>query len=154
MSKAATFTRPLDQTRNIGDDILETIVKPHDAEIGFEGREGIVSDLRLRRRNARDQRGFTDVGISDERNVSHELDLEIEPALLANLALFCERRGPTGVRKEAGIALASLSTSGSHPTVTLGHEISKNSALSIENDRSFRYVDEEIVSSGTVLLLA
>lgn len=154
MPETSTFTCALDQTRNIGDDVLESIVESNDTKVGFESREGIVGDLGLCRRNARDERGLTYVGIPDERNVGHELDFEIEPAFLTNLALLGERRGPAGVREETGIALATLPTSGRHPAIPLGHKISEDSAIAVKNDGSFRYMDKEVISTGTVLLLA
>ena len=39
----------LDQARNVGEDHLESVVGAHHAEVGLEGGEGIVGDLRFGR---------------------------------------------------------------------------------------------------------
>ena len=52
MTQALAFARAFDQPGDVGDHHLAT-VDTHDAEIGLEGREGIVGDLGTRRRSPR-----------------------------------------------------------------------------------------------------
>ena len=72
------------------------VVEAHDAEVGLEGGERVVGDLGLGRRDPRDQRALAHVGEPDEGDVGHELELEAEPALLADLALLGEASAPAG----------------------------------------------------------
>ena len=47
-----------------------------DAEAGFERRKRIVGDFRMRRGNARDERGFARVRKTDQANVREQLQFE------------------------------------------------------------------------------
>ena len=80
--------------------------KPHDPEVRLERRERIVGDLGLRRAHRRDQRRLPRVGEADQRGVGEELHLELQPVLLAVLALLREARRAARVREEAGVARA------------------------------------------------
>ena len=43
-----------------------------DAEVGLEGGEGVVGDFGAGGGDARDERGFADVGVADEADVGEE----------------------------------------------------------------------------------
>ena len=96
------LARPLDQPGDVGDDELVVVVEAHHAEVGLERRERVVGDLRLGRRDDADQRALADVREPDQGDVGHQPDLQLEPALLAVLALLGERRRPAAVGEEAG----------------------------------------------------
>ena len=49
---------PLDETGDVGDDELGVVAQPHHAQVGLEGGEGVVGDLRLGRRDGGDERGL------------------------------------------------------------------------------------------------
>src|SRR3954470_12396977 len=99
VAETATFAGPLDQPGDVGDHELD-VVEADDAEVGFEGRERVVGDLRLGRRDAGYERALAGVGESDDGDVSHQLQLEVVPVLLADLALFGEAGGPPAVGEE------------------------------------------------------
>src|SRR5688572_23504175 len=92
-----------DQTGNVGDSEL-MLIEAHNTEVRLEGGERVVGNLRLRRRDTRDQRAFAGVRETDQRNIGHEPQLEIEVELLAHLALLGKTRSATAVAQEAGVA--------------------------------------------------
>ena len=96
VAEAAALAGALDQAGDVGDDELGGVVEADDAEVRLERRERVVGDLRLGRRDHADQRALADVGEADEGDVGHQLQLELEPALLAVLALLGEARAPGG----------------------------------------------------------
>ncbi|CAB4992555.1 unannotated protein [freshwater metagenome] len=88
MSEAFAVGGAFDKARNVGNHKLKIIFYPNDAEIGFEGGERIISDLGLRCRDARNKGGLADVRESNKCDVSHQLEFEIQPLLLADLSLL------------------------------------------------------------------
>src|SRR4029077_17851304 len=54
----------------------------------FEGGEGIIGNLRPRRGNPRDQRGFAGVRESHQAHVGQQPEFQPQVPLLAGLALF------------------------------------------------------------------
>ncbi len=83
-SEAGSQVRAFDQTWKIGDDKgaaeLHTVrtgaaVGVDDAEIGLEGGERIIGNLRARGGNDRDKCGFSGVGKTNEADVGKELEL-------------------------------------------------------------------------------
>ena len=93
MAEALALAGALDEAGDVGDDELG-VAEAHDAEVGLQRGERVVGDLGRGRRDHRDERALARVGKADERDVGHQLELEIEPALLARLALLGEARAP------------------------------------------------------------
>ena len=100
--------------------------QPHHPEVRLERRERVVGDLGLGRRDGGDQRRLADVGEPDEGDVGEELELEPQPALLADLALLGERRRPAPVRQEPGVAPAAPPAGGRPPPVAGLHEVGEH----------------------------
>ena len=105
--RARALAGALDQAGDVGDHELGVVVDAHDAEVRLERRERVVGDLRLGGRDDADQRALADVGEPDERDVGDQLQLELEPALLAVLALLGEARRAPPVGQEPGVAAAA-----------------------------------------------
>ncbi len=61
------------------------------AEIGFEGGEGVVRDLGAGGGEARDQRGFADVGVADQADVGEQAELEAIVVGFAGRPSSCSR---------------------------------------------------------------
>ncbi len=91
---APPLAGPLDETGEVGHDELGLVVEPHHAEVRLEGGEGVVGDLGLGGRDGGDERGLPDAREAHEGHVGHQLELQSQPALLAELALLGEGRGP------------------------------------------------------------
>ena len=96
---------------------------------GHQRREGVVGDLGPRRRDPRDQGGLADVGKTDERHVGLKLQLEVEPALLADLALLGEGRRASLVGEKPGVALAPESPFGREPAVSGAVQVDQDLAV-------------------------
>src|SRR5436190_36843 len=101
--------RPLDQARNIGDYECLVILDLHDPEIRLQRCKRVVGDLRLRRRNARDQRRLAGVRKADETDVGKQLQLQAQPALFAGTARLMLGRSLMRRRGEAGVAATAAS---------------------------------------------
>ena len=83
-----------------------------DAEVGFEGGEGVVGDLGFGGGDARDEGGFADVGVADEAGVGEETEFEAVAALFAGAAEFVLARGLMGAGGEVLVAAAAASAAG------------------------------------------
>ena len=96
----------LDQPGDVGDDQLALLALEH-AEHRRERRERIVGDLRRGARQARQQRGLARVRQAHEADVREQLQLQLEPALLAGQPALGEARRLARGRGEALVALAA-----------------------------------------------
>src|SRR5450432_516555 len=56
------------------------------AEVGLEGREGVIGDFGLGSGDARDQRGFAGIGVADESDVGKQLEFQAIDAFFAGAA--------------------------------------------------------------------
>ena len=128
VAEAAALAGALDEAGDVGDDELGGVVEAHDAEVRLERRERVVGDLRLGRRDHADQRALADVGEADEGDVGHQLQLELEPALLAVLALLGEARRPAPVAEELGVAAPAPPAGGGQPAVAVVQQLGEHLA--------------------------
>ena len=127
----------------------------HDAEVRLERRERVVGDLRLGRRDDADQRALADVREADEGDVGHQLQLELEPALLAVLALLGEGRRPPLVGEELGVAAPAAPAGGGHPAVAVAQQLGEHLAgVQVLDDRALRHRDHESLAAPAVEVLA
>ena len=99
-----------DQPRDVGDRELGAVVEADDTEVRFEGREGVVGHLGLGRRDPADERALAGVREPDERDIGHELELELEPPFHPVLTLLGERRRTAVVGEEPGVASTTPTT--------------------------------------------
>ena len=108
VAEAGTVGRALDEPRDVGDGELSLLRPVHDSEHGLERRERIVRDLRLRIRDAAQERRLARVREAGERGVHHELEPKLELELVPGQARLREaRRLPSGSR-EARVATSAL----------------------------------------------
>ena len=114
-AEASAFVGALDQAGDVGDheaDFLVRVAHRDHAEIRLKSGEGIIGNLRTRRRNARDQRGLADVGIADQADIREQLQFEAEGALFAGTSVFVLARRLVSRGGEAGVAAAAASAVG------------------------------------------
>ncbi len=154
VAEAATLAGALDQAGDVGHHVLGGGVEPDHAEVGLEGGEGIVGDAWLGRRDAGDQRALAHVGEPHQGDVGHELQLEVEPALLAGLALLGERRRAALVREELGVAAPTLAALRAEPAVAGVDQVGQQVALEVVDHGAFGDVDLEVGAGVAVALLA
>jgi hypothetical protein len=160
VSQSAPLGGALDQAGNVRHDELGGVIgstgalaDSNDAEIGHQRGEGIVGDLRSRRRDPCDQCRLTDIGKSDQRDVGLQLQLEVEPVLLSALTLLGEGRRPAAVGKEAVVALAPESALGGEPAVARTVEVDKKFALTAVDHGADGHDDDLILAPRPVLAL-
>src|SRR5437868_6443811 len=85
-----------------------------DAEVGLEGREGIVGDLRTRGRDHGKERRLPGVGLADQTDIGDQLELHLDAAGDAFFAgLPFSRRLVGGSGKER-VALPAATAGGDH----------------------------------------
>ena len=119
VAEPAPLAGTFDQPGDVGDHEVGLVVERHDPEVGLERRERVVGDLRLGGRDHADQRALAGVGEADQRDVGHQLQLELEPALLAVLALLGEARRPPPVAEELGVAAPAAPAGGGQEAVAV-----------------------------------
>ena len=158
--ETATFRRPLDQARDVGDHELDRVgvlaartSNAYDPEVGLEGREGIVGDLRLRGRDGRNERGLAGVREPDEGHVCHQLELEVQPVLLAELGLLGEGRRPEAVAQETGVPPPAPPAGRRHVTVSTLGEVGEHLGARTADDRADRDGDDEVGAVATMPFL-
>ena len=137
---------------NVGEHEL-VVLPAHDTEVRLQRRERIVGDLGLGRAHDGDQRRLPRVREADERGVGQQLELQLEPALLAVLALLREARRPARVRQEPRVPAPALSATRREPRVAVVQEVGEQLAVHRAHDGSFGNVDHEIGAALAVQLL-
>src|SRR5260221_568647 len=143
-SEAGSQMRAFAQTWKIGDDKgaaeLRTVrtgaaVGVDDTEIGLEGGERIIGNLRARGRNDRDKCGFPRVGKTDEADVGKELELEAKMTLLADMAFFVFARSLVPGLGEMLVAASATTTLNDENALAGGGKVSDDlSRLVVEHE--------------------
>src|SRR5712691_11988902 len=100
MAEPMAFVRAFDEAGNVSDDEGLIVIRTDDAEVGDERGEGIVSDLRLRRADDRDQRRLPGVWQADDSDIGDQLQLDEQFALFAGITGLREPRRLARGRRE------------------------------------------------------
>ena len=83
------------------------------------------------------------------------LQFELEPALLAVLALLGEARRPALVRQELGVAAAASTAGGGQPAIAVVDQFGEHVAgVHVEHDGAHRHGDLERLAAPAVQVLA
>src|SRR5262245_33180644 len=107
ISQAFAFVRPFDQSRHVGNDEAAVAAERDDAEVRSERGEGVIGNLRTRRRDTRDQRGLSRIWKSDQTDVGKQLQVELQQPGLAGGAFFAAARRTIGRAGEARVPAAA-----------------------------------------------
>ncbi|CKS70097.1 Uncharacterised protein [Mycobacterium tuberculosis] len=100
-----------DQPRHVGDG--ERVLASRDyTEVGHQGGERVVGDLRLGRRNRRHQRGFAGRRKPDQADVGDGLEFQGEVSGLSLFAEECETGGLTHAGSQRGVAQTATASGG------------------------------------------
>ena len=98
--QAYTFRGAVDETGDIRDHKAVHAFHIHHAQVGLQGGEMIVGDLRLRVGDSGKEGGFAHVGIADQANVCNDLQLQQHlqfNAGSAGLGVFRGLHGGSGI---------------------------------------------------------
>ncbi len=109
MAEAVALVRAFDQARHIGDHKTAIAAQRDDAEVRRERGEGIIRNLRFRRRYHRDERGLAGVGKTDETHIREQLQREMQIEFFTDLARLHLARRAIGGRREVRVAQAAAS---------------------------------------------
>ncbi len=115
MPRPCAEVRAFDEAGEVGDGEgfgVGIVADLDDAEVGFEGGEGVVGDLGFGGGEARDEGGFADVGVADEAGVGEETEFEAVGALFAGAAELVLARGLVGAGGEVLVASSAASAFG------------------------------------------
>ena len=94
-------------------------------------------------------------GKADQRNVGHQLQFELQPAVLAVLALLGERRRPALVRQELGVAASTAASRRGQPTIAVVGQVGQQFAgVQIAGDGAFGNSHLQRLAPLAVLVLA
>src|ERR1700730_15167040 len=95
----------------------------NDTEIRLQRGKWIISDLWTRRRDTRNQRGLTDVGIADEAHISKQLEFQAEDAFLAGSSLFVLTRSLVWEISKARVASPAAPAAGNYDAFICARKI-------------------------------
>ena len=146
-----SLARALDQTGHVGDDELAAVGRLEGAEYRLQRRERIVGDLRLRVRDAGEERRLAGVRQADERRVGEQLQLQLDVVLLTRRTDLCEPRHLPGRRDEASVAAPALAALGEHHARTGVREVGEEVAVLGEDLRPDRHAQLGVVAVRAVL---
>ena len=125
-AEAGAEVGAFDEAGHVGDGeglLVGRVADLNDAEVGLEGGEGVVGDLGAGGGEARDERGFADVGVADEAGVGEEAELEAVVAGFAGAAEFVLARGLVGGGGEVLVAAAAATAAGDDDLVVGAGEV-------------------------------
>ena len=123
-------------------------------EVGLEGGERVVGDLRLGGRDGGDEGGLPDAREPDQGDVGEQLELEAQPALLAHLALLGEGRGPPPVRQEPGVAAPAATALAGEPALAGADQVGEHDAVLVADGGALGHRHLEVAPPPAVLALA
>src|SRR5690606_4328380 len=134
-----------DKTGHVGDRV-DRGPGGDDAEVGHQRGEGVVGDLRLGRRQHRDERGLPRAGISDQRHVRDGLQLQDDVPEVPRLA---EQREPGGLAArggEGGVAEPAASALGGDVGGALPDQVGEDVARLVEDDGAVRHGQHQVLT--------
>ena len=137
-AEAVAEMRPFDEAGKVGDGERFGVGEFSDldyAEIWFERGEGVVGDFGPGSGEARDERGFADVGIANESGIGEEAKLKAVVAFFAGAAEFVLARCLMGAGGEVLITTASAAALGDDDGfVGVGEVVDEFSGVVVEEE--------------------
>ncbi len=125
-AEAGAEVGAFDEAGHVGDGEAEVVggfADLDDAEVGFEGGEGVVGDFGAGGGEAADEGGFADVGEADEAAVGEEAEFEAEVAGFAGAAEFVFAGGLVDGVGEVLVAATAATAAGDDLLVAGGGEV-------------------------------
>ena len=152
VTEARAVGRAFDEPRDVGDGELSLLRPVHDSENGLERRERIVRHLRLRVRDAAQERRLARVREAGERGVHHELEPELQLELVPGQARLGEARRLPGGGREARVAASALAPARDDVAAVRRGQIADEAVVGVEQLRPHGHADLDVVTVGSVLL--
>ena len=151
VAEAGAVCRALDEPRDVRDRELARVRALHGAEHRLDRRERVVGDLRLRIRDATQERRLPGIREPGERGVDDELEAKREVRLLAGKPGLREARRLPGRRREARVAATSAAAlRDDEPRIRRG-QVGDEPPVGVEHLRAERHTDLRVLTVGSVL---
>ena len=139
---------PFNQPRNIRHDEAAFFLgfsDRHDTEVGLQSREGIVGNLRPRRRDTRNQRGLANIGITDQPHIGEQFEFQAEDTLFARPSFFMLTRRLMRGRGKARIPPPTPSAASNHDAlIRMGKIVDFLAGFGVVHNRSHRNFQQNI----------
>ena len=157
MSEAETRAGSVNEARNIGHADAAEVFVNEGADDGIEGGEGVGGDFGMGIGEGGEQGGFPGVGIADEADIRHELELQTVGAFYAERSggAFVGRLGDGGF--EVGVAQSAASALRNQRFLSILKNLADEFLrVGVENDGAAGYRDDDVFSAaaGTVAAFA
>src|SRR5580704_4372252 len=139
---------PFNQPRNIRHHKAALFLRFADrnyAEIKLQSGKRIISNLRPRRRDTRNQRGLADVGKTDQPHISQQLKFQPEDAFFAGPTLFVLTRRLVRGRSKARIPPPTAPAAGNHDAfIRAGKIVHLLARFRVIHNRSHRHLQQNV----------
>ena len=144
---------PGDQPGDVGDGV-DLGPRGHHAEIGFQGGERVVGDLRPGRGQHRDQRGLAGAGEADQADIGHRLEFQDDVGGFARLAEQREAGGLAGPGGQRAVAEATAAAAGSDVAGAGPDQVGEHRAVLGQHHGAGRHPQFQALAVGAVLVVA
>jgi hypothetical protein len=134
-----------DEARDVGDGV-DGRTGGDDAQVGHEGRERVVRDLRLRRGEHRDQRGLAGAWVADEGHVGDGSELQDDVPALPRLTEQREAGRLTAGGGQRGVAEAAAATLARDEGGALADQVGEDVPGLVEDDGAVRDGEHEVLA--------
>ena len=149
VTKPAALRGPLDEAWHVGDDRPPLLVECDHPQVRGEGRERIVPDLGARLGERREKGRLAGVGSPHEADVRDELQLQLDPALLARGSLLGVLRRAVGGGGEVHVATAAAAPAGDHqPGIGLQQLACEHTVGMGTDDRAGRHAHHRVAAAA------
>src|SRR5579859_3749110 len=151
MSQTRAFSCTLDETGYVGNDEAAVLVRPHHAQVGMQGSEGIIGNFRARRRHGADVSRFACVGHAQKTDVGQNLEFEFQATAFAGRTRGALARRTIGTGFEVNVAQSALTAPGKHRGLPVPGQISEHFArLQVANYGAHRKMQGNIIGGLAV----
>ena len=155
VAKAGALRRALDEAGNVGDDEAAVGVHAHHAEVGMQGGEGVVGDLRPCRGYGADEGGFPGVWQAEQPDIGQHPELHLEFAPLARCARRALLGGAVGAGLEMNVAEAALATLGNERLLAVMIEVGQHLAgFEVADDGADGHAQDHVLAAASVAVRA
>ena len=152
-----TQTRPLggafDQTRNVGNH--KALFRPHahHAQVGVEGREGVVGDLGTGIRDGRDQGRLAGIRHAQQAHIGQHAQFELELVCLARPARRLLAGRTVGGGLVVQVAEAAVTALGQQALFAVLQQLHHQFAgFGVADDGAHRHAQHDVFAGGTKLI--
>ena len=143
VAETCTLTGTLDDAGDVRHHEADTVLHPHNAQIGVKGGEVIVGDLGMRLADHAQQRGLAHVGEAHQTHVSQQLQLQKHIQTLTGQTGLGEAGYLTGGGGEVLVTPAAATALAQDIGLGVGHILDDLAGLRVAHQRAAGHLDDE-----------